>query len=80
MVIISTIIPCVILQKHIPCWEILLVFLAFFHFSTTRSGIMNAPEMEGNFTGVPPQVGMNEMKNGGFAQILVCVTFLLFVL
>lgn len=58
-------------QKHTPCWEILLVSHAFFHLNITTSGIMSVPEMEGNLTGVPRQLTMNKMKNGGFAQMLV---------
>lgn len=58
-------------QKHTPCWEILLVSHAFFHSNITKSGIMSVPEMERNLTGVPQQVTMNKMKNGGFAQRLV---------
>lgn len=58
-------------QKHTPCWEILLVSHAFFHLNITTSGIMSVPEMERNLTGVPQQLTMNKMKNGGFAQMLV---------
>lgn len=58
-------------QKHTPCWEIPLVSHAFFHSDITTSGIMSVPEMERNLTGVPQQLTMNKMKNGGFAQMLV---------
>lgn len=64
-----------LLQKHIPYWEILLVSHAFFHLNITTSGIMSVPEMEGNLTGVPQQVTMIKMKNGGFAQMLVRCCF-----
>lgn len=59
------------LQKHTPCWEILLVSHAFFHLSITTSSIMSVLEMERNLTGVPQQLTMRKMKSGGFAQMLV---------
>lgn len=39
---------------------------------------MSVLEMERNLTGVPQQLTMNKMKNGGFAQMLVrcCLSFL----
>lgn len=48
-----------------------MVSHVFFHLNITTSGIMSVPETERSLTGVPQQLTMSKMKNGGFARILV---------